>query len=252
MHRGKHTIPTHIAMHAHKHCELVYFISGKGSTLLKSREYEYKSHTFAFYEMGAMHDEKDPEPCDIIWFHFDYNIPGFSLKEGLFEDRDGRLLSSLMKLRSEYIKEKNGQSPVIESLLSYSIITAGMLQKNDGQKVRHPDWQEVIGYIDENIMTDIDFYAVAKKYHYSYDRFRHLFKARFGVSPKSYLMSARIERAKILIEGSSYSFTDIAFDCGFGTSSQFTNIFKKHTGVTPKEYRLGHGKLKEISQPVSK
>ncbi|MBE6727660.1 MAG: helix-turn-helix transcriptional regulator [Ruminococcaceae bacterium] len=31
--------------------------------------------------------------------------------------------------------------------------------------------------------------------------------------------------------------TIIAFDCGFNSSSQFTNIFKKYTGFTPKDYR---------------
>jgi AraC-like DNA-binding protein len=30
---------------------------------------------------------------------------------------------------------------------------------------------------------------------------------------------------------------DIAFDTGFGSSSQFSHVFKKQSGCTPQEYR---------------
>ena len=45
------------------------------------------------------------------------------------------------------------------------------------------------------------------------------------------------EHAKRLLKNSNLNITDIAFDCGFNSSSQFTNIFKKYVSLTPKEYR---------------
>jgi AraC family transcriptional regulator len=60
---------------------------------------------------------------------------------------------------------------------------------------------------------------------------------QFGVSPYAYLINQRIEHAKRLLKNSDSSITDIAFDCGFNSSSQFTNIFKKYVLLTPKEYQ---------------
>ena len=98
-------------------------------------------------------------------------------------------------------------------------------------------FDKIINYIDQNINEQIDFKLFAQNNHYSYDRFRHIFSEQFGVSPYSYLINQRIEHAKRLLKNSDSSITDIAFDCGFNSSSQFTNIFKKYVLLTPKEYR---------------
>ena len=100
------------------------------------------------------------------------------------------------------------------------------------------DWQRILYYIDTNIHNDIDFTKLAEDNNYSYDRFSHLFKEHFGLSLYTYLTRQRIEHAKLLLKSSNLSLTVVAFDCGFNSSSQFSNIFKKYTNMTPKEYRL--------------
>lgn len=50
----------------------------------------------------------------------------------------------------------------------------------------------------------------------------------------------RIEEAKKLITStqySSWSFVAIAYECGFNSKTAFNNFFKKHTGLTPTDYR---------------
>ena len=52
-----------------------------------------------------------------------------------------------------------------------------------------------------------------------------------------YVRKLRIEKAVALIEGSSYTLTEIAYRTGFSDQSHFTRIFKLHTGKNPSSYR---------------
>jgi len=95
IYRVKHSISIEIKTQKHKYDELVYFISGCGTTNINGKTFNYKAGDFAFYKAGTPHNEYDPVPCDIIWLHFSFLIDGIALIEGLFSDSDGKLLSNL-------------------------------------------------------------------------------------------------------------------------------------------------------------
>ena len=80
--------------------------------------------------------------------------------------------------------------------------------------------QETAGYVDLNP---------------SY--FSTLFKQSCGLSFKEYLNYIRIEESKKLLTSTDRSILDIAIDIGFEDQSYFTKVFKKYTGLTPKQYR---------------
>ncbi len=237
IHRVKHSIPIEIKTQKHKYDELVYFISGCGTTNINGKTFNYKAGDFAFYKAGTPHNEYDPVPCDIIWLHFSFLIDGIALIEGLFSDSDGKLLSNLQKLRGLSIQHGKYTKQLIESCLAEIVIIASECQCETAEVPNRTNWEKIVNYIDANINEEINFKMLAKENNYSYDRFRHLFAKHFGLSPYSYLVKQRIEHSKRLLKNSCSSITDIAFDCGFNSSSQFTNIFKKHVGVTPKEYK---------------
>ena len=237
IHRVKHTIPISIKTQTHRCDELVYFISGNGTTEINGTVYEYGAGDFAFYKMGTPHNENDPNPCDIIWLHFSFDIENINLKEGVFHDRDGSLLSLLKRLRELSLKPKTKSEIFTEICLAEIVATAEQKQNATEPAGARLELEKIINYIDQNINEQIDFAALAKNNHYSYDRFRHVFTEQFGISPYAYLTNQRIGHAKRLLKNSNSSITDVGFDCGFNSSSQFTNIFKKHVGVTPKEYR---------------
>ena len=67
--------------------------------------------------------------------------------------------------------------------------------------------------------------------------FSTLFKQSCGSSFKEYLNSIRIEESKKLLAATDRSILDIALSIGFEDQSYFTKVFKKYTGLTPKQYR---------------
>jgi AraC-like DNA-binding protein len=57
-----------------------------------------------------------------------------------------------------------------------------------------------------------------------------------GITPNQYLTNYRIEKRMELHIDSALSITDIALQCGFNSSSYFTEIFHKVFGSTPSDY----------------
>lgn len=67
--------------------------------------------------------------------------------------------------------------------------------------------------------------------------FCRAFKQSTGLSPHRYLLAHRINRAKEMMRDPARTLTDIAFDCGFSSSSQFSVVFKRIVGRPPRQYR---------------
>ena len=63
------------------------------------------------------------------------------------------------------------------------------------------------------------------------------FKQSTGLPPHQYLLSRRIECAKEMMRDPARSLTEIALDCGFSNLSQFSVVFKRIVGTTPREFR---------------
>ncbi|MEK3946642.1 helix-turn-helix domain-containing protein [Paenibacillus sp. FSL H3-0310] len=64
-----------------------------------------------------------------------------------------------------------------------------------------------------------------------------LFKKETGFTISDFIQLERIEEAKRLIEVPEISLSDIASRLHFNDQSYFTKVFKKYTGITPKQFR---------------
>ncbi len=81
--------------------------------------------------------------------------------------------------------------------------------------------------------------ASSKQSPFSSDHLRRLFFSQFGVTPLQYLISLRINRAKLLINErsqTSRSLKEIAFLCGYSDYYYFSRQFKQQTGFSPLEW----------------
>ena len=67
--------------------------------------------------------------------------------------------------------------------------------------------------------------------------FIHSFKNVMKVPPMQYIVSLRIAAAKGYLENSNKNIAEIAATVGYDNALYFSRLFRKHTGVTPSEYR---------------
>jgi AraC-like DNA-binding protein len=73
------------------------------------------------------------------------------------------------------------------------------------------------------------------------DHLARAFRLRFGVPVGSYVRRLRLDWAAAQLEAREHTISAIALDAGFADQSHFTRAFKRHTGLTPREYRQSFG-----------
>ena len=78
---------------------------------------------------------------------------------------------------------------------------------------------------------------VASEVGISQSHFSTVFAQETGITFTQYLTGLRIAKAKELLETSPLRSSEIAFQVGYNDAHYFSYLFKKHTGMTPSEYR---------------
>lgn len=97
--------------------------------------------------------------------------------------------------------------------------------------------KKAIRYISQNYANALTLDIVANQVHLNPTYFSTLFKQSTGSSFKEYLNMVRVEESKRLLSNTDYSLIDIAIATGFEDQSYFTKVFKRYTGLTPKQFR---------------
>jgi AraC-like DNA-binding protein len=91
--------------------------------------------------------------------------------------------------------------------------------------------------IDRDYAQPLDVEALARGVHMSTGHLSREFKAAYGESPYSYLMTRRIERAMVLLRRGDVSVTDVCFMVGCSSLGTFSTRFTELVGVPPSSYR---------------
>jgi transcriptional regulator GlxA family with amidase domain len=92
--------------------------------------------------------------------------------------------------------------------------------------------------MDREFDRPLDVPALARSAAMSTGHFSRSFKAAFGESPYSYLMTRRIERAKTLLRRGDMSVTDACFAVGSTSLGSFSSRFTELVGESPSAYRV--------------
>ncbi len=87
---------------------------------------------------------------------------------------------------------------------------------------------------------DISLHSVASVVNVSPNHFSTIFSQETGETFIEYLTQVRISRSKDLLLTTNLRSADIAYEAGFGDPHYFSFIFKKTTGISPREFRTGN------------
>ena len=92
--------------------------------------------------------------------------------------------------------------------------------------------------IREHYMQQVTLTDMAASAHITPSYLSRIFKEEVGTGPIEYLTSYRIERAKdIMRQNRNILLYEIGDMVGYDNFSYFARVFKKHVGLTPKQYR---------------
>ena len=102
-----------------------------------------------------------------------------------------------------------------------------------------PDYElrRLNDFIEANLEGEITLAAMVSACGIGAKSFVRAFAATTGKSPYQYVIAARVERAKRLIEQDQEGLAEIALRCGFSHQEHLTRAFRRLTGQTPGRYR---------------
>lgn len=91
--------------------------------------------------------------------------------------------------------------------------------------------------IDREFAQPLDVDSLGRDVGMSAGHLSRQFKAAYGESPYSYVMTRRIERAMTLLRRGDRSVTQVCFEVGCGSLGTFSTRFSELVGVSPSDYR---------------
>ncbi len=153
--------------------------------------------------------------------------------------------SSLIQVKNKYIT----QFSLSKCTQEMDLITIEMLSDFASQAKIHLQIgsyaeliQKAILYIHEHAKSKISLKDIAASLHVNASYLSSIFKKETGIAITLFIAELKMEDAKRLLENTNLAVTDICYQVGYDNPSYFTEVFKKTTGMTPKEYKL-HFKL---------
>ena len=81
---------------------------------------------------------------------------------------------------------------------------------------------------------------LAKTLQISEEHFIRTFKSDFGITPNKFITNARMEKAKRLLLDTDMKIADVSRSCGYDDPLYFSKVFKKNTGLSPKDFKISH------------
>ncbi|MBS5695776.1 MAG: AraC family transcriptional regulator [Lachnospiraceae bacterium] len=213
-----------------------YYLHKKWENLSAGNILLFRPHepqTYSYYF------EEHPE---IYWIHFTGNeckeiIQKYNLHNCYIGEH-----SLLKTLFQEIIIELQIKKPYFEEMVLSNFLQILATIARSHQQILSPlendfSINRLVIQLNQKYMDDWNIESMAEYCKLSTGYFSHLFKKRMGSAPMKYLTELRIEKAKELIATNSMNLSDIAQMVGFTDPLYFSRVFKKTTGIPPKEFQ---------------
>lgn len=164
--------------------------------------------------------------------------PHFRLVQQAFDPTVGTLLRALL---DETRQKEPGSQASFDALLR--LLSIHLLRRyraddciEDRTYLAPARLQAALAFVEANLgkrisTTELSDAAELSPYH-----FARMFKLAVGQTPHQYVLARRIDQAKILL-AKPRPLVDIALEVGFPNQSYFGTVFRKLTGLTPRQYR---------------
>jgi two-component system, response regulator YesN len=142
--------------------------------------------------------------------------------------------------------QPNGQSAVAATLeeamaMARELLRTALAFRDEQGSVRYGVViRKAKAFIDEHFSNpDLTLRDVAGHVALSNNHFCTVFSQETGVTFTEYLTSVRLTKARELLRDQQMRTSDVAFAVGYNDPHYFSYLFKKNTGLSPRDYRKG-------------
>ncbi|MGN0222292.1 MAG: helix-turn-helix domain-containing protein [Prevotella sp.] len=155
----------------------------------------------------------------------------------------------IRRIRKRQRETLNAYLALLDSVTgeSSSMPQKMVVPRNENVAVRvsdadHRMMQRVTAYVEEHLGdAEMGVAQMSEAAAMSRSVLQRKMKSLMGVTPGEFLRQARIRKACQLLQTTSLTVSEIAFQCGFTDPKYFSRMFRQSMGITPTEYKNGSG-----------
>lgn len=215
--------------------ELIFMTQGEMYICEDDKDfYTVKQGDMLFLKAGKTHRgyKNSVGPVAFFWFHYRADSEPLNNLAPLFTPTETAYIAQLYNQLFRYAEISKEAQNCAATLLVLEAAEAARLRAP-----ANPAAESIRAWLEANSAKKLTVGKVAEHFGYSPDHVSLLLKGLTGYSVKNYITYLRMDRAKELLLSSDLNAKQISSVCGWGDYKQFLKQFKKHTGLTPKEYR---------------
>jgi len=201
---------------------------------------------FTLAEAGVL----DGRPAAVHWQladEFERRFPSVDLRPDVLFVDDGDVLTSAgsaaaLDLGLHIVRRDYGSE--IANHVSRRLVFAAYRDGGQRQFVERPVRDQgqdaltsTLAWAQEHLDRPLTIGELAERAHVSATTLHRRFQAELGTTPLAWLTSERVELARRLIEQGVSSFDLVASRSGLGTAANLRALMRRHTGLSPSEYR---------------
>jgi len=257
-----------IDFHKHDFLEMVYVRNGQALHTLNDIETIVNKGDYYIIDYGVMHKYKmiNEKTFDIINILFkprlidetlqncnrfqdlinhylikvSYSVLEKNPTNIIYHDTDNSIFFIVNQMQEEFNNKGLGYIELMRChLIEIILLTMRTISKKD-IVVNNDISQYILDYIEKNYMNPITLSDISSYLDYSLSYISRKFKKDVGVTFVQYLQQKRMEQSGRLIANTDKKLSEIAELSGYCDIKFFYKIFKKHWGMTPKEFRKKH------------
>lgn len=212
---------------------------GSGTVETKSRKYLLEKDsmiTLRRSEIVSIYSTLKNWSC--LWI--DFAAPSHSLNflgqthMLAFSEREQNIISEMFETGTNYPEETEY---IRNIFLHYRSFLRFGIKHTGKERSESLLFTEICGYIRKKIYTKLTVADVAEFFYMSPRRMHQIFVENVGISPKKYISSQKILKAKSLLDDTTLSVSDIADALCYDSAYHFSSAFKAAEGCSPSEYR---------------
>lgn len=228
-----------IKEHSHKELSIGIILKGSTTVVIDNREYRVERHNLILIPENRVHlcipDDKDNFRFIMVYIESNWLKNTFNIKTEEIEAEVCKGHSDIIKLVEKLVnKESLNESDYV--LFTQELFLDNFKIIELPIPIEKKILTDVKEYLNSNFSSSISLNDLSNEYCINKYSLIRGFKRQFGLSPHSYLINLRINRAKELLKN-DLDYTKIALDCGFYDQSHFIKTFKDYTGLTPDKFR---------------
>lgn len=152
-----------------------------------------------------------------------------------------RCLAHIQRAEQEYQQQKPYWALAISAQLCEILLEMYRSQPQFFPIDKSSERQSLIfriqNYIDTHLQDDLRLETVADKFFINQYHLSHSFSRVTGYQFKSYIITARLSKAKDLLVHTDLEINQICAEVGFGSASHFISTFRQKEGLSPLQYR---------------